>query len=132
MNYFYINRENPDKVLFLGKEGHENMSRVKESSNWKFIKVVSNEEKAKIILDIEKSQKASKQAKELKLEAFENQNATVKSKAKELTKEELEKVNKIKQVVVDAEEEEEEEEVEIEEAQKAAQEKLGKGGKKQK
>jgi hypothetical protein len=129
MNYFYVNRENPDKVRFLGKAGHENMSRVKEAANWKFIKVVSDDEKAKMILDIQKAQKAAKNAKELKLEAFETETQTVKSKAKELTKEEVEKVTKGKKVVID---EEDEDEAEILAAQNAAKETLGKGGKKDK
>jgi hypothetical protein len=129
MNYYYVNRQNPNKVRFLGKTGHENMIRVKEAANWKFIKVVSDEEKAKMILDIEKAQKDAKNAKELKFEALENESLTVKSKAKELSQEEVEKATKGKKVVI---EEEDEDEAEIEAAQNAAKETLGKGGKKDK
>ncbi len=125
MNYYYVNRQNPSKVRFLGKTGHENMSRVKEAANWKFIKVVSDEEKAKIILDIEKEQKEAKKAKELKLEAFEEVSQTVKSKP--LTKDEVDKVTNGKKVVID---EDDEDEAEIAAAQNAAKETLGKGGKK--
>lgn len=125
MNYYYVNRQNPNKVRFLGKTGHVNMSRVKEAANWKFIKVVSDEEKAKMILDIEKEQKEAKKAKELKLEAFEEVSQTVKSKP--LTKYEVENVTKGKKVVID---EDDEDEAEIAAAQNAAKETLGKGGKK--
>lgn len=129
MNYFYVNRQNPEKVRFLGKAGHENMSRVKEAANWKFIKVVSDAEKAKMILDIEKAQKDAKNAKELKFEALDNESITVKSKAKELSADEVEKATKGKKVVI---EEEDEDDAEIKAAQNAAKETLGKGGKKDK